>query len=128
MVVSAHLSVVTLFLTYVHIFVHLVYKKLRKFRNKKKKKKSKKMQKKKKKRKKNIGGKLTKKIIFVQTLPFEFWWLVPLGRSHQTEYQTLERCRVLQIFLFFPFRLMRHVKNPKAYTRQSECQENKIST
>ena len=31
-------------------------------------------------------------------------------------------------FLFFLFRLMRHVKNPKAYTRQSECQENKIST
>ena len=37
-----------------------------------------------------IGGKPTEEIISVQILFFEFRWLVPLGRSHQTEYQTLE--------------------------------------
>ena len=36
------------------------------------------------------GGKPTEEIISVQILFFEFRWLVPLGRSHQTEYQTLE--------------------------------------
>ena len=46
-----------------------------------------------------IGGKPTEEIISVQILPFEFRWLVPLGRSHQPKYQTLERCRVLPKFL-----------------------------
>ena len=64
------------------------------------------------------GGKPTEEIISVQIFPFEFRWLVPLGRLHQTEYQTLE-VPCAPNFLFFPFRLMRHVKNPKAYTWES---------
>ena len=49
------------------------------------------------------GGKPTEEIISVQIFPFEFRWLVPLGRSHQTEYQTLEVHVVCsKNFLSFP--------------------------
>ena len=41
------------------------------------------------KKQKKAGGKPTEEIL-AQTIPFEFRWLVPHGRSHQIEYQTLE--------------------------------------